>query len=269
MVACHRAKRVGPTAATPQPDAGTPVVATRAPPGPPVWARQVTRQPERPPQVSGAQIVICWKGTPAPWVSARARQRSLDDARKLAEEVAAKARAGADFAALAVKYSDWPFADQKIATGYGGRLGLITKGMPGQPEAFNRLFTLKVGEVSEPVSGAYGVYVFKRLPAIHLGEILISHEGAGKMHAPRSEAEARQLAQKIEGELASGKSFADEAFAYSDDIGTAGSGGDLGAFEKEDRIPEDMRGPAGRLAVGQTSPPFETSAGLVILKRLE
>jgi peptidyl-prolyl cis-trans isomerase SurA len=267
-VSCRRCGRVPGEAGKPAVDAGRPGVVVQ-PVTPPVWERHVVKQTPRGRQVSAAQIVLCWKGTPATWVPQRARQRTLEEARALAEEVVAKARAGADFAELAVKYSDWPLADRKIASGYGGRLGLLTEGTSGYPEAYKRIFDLKVGEVSDPVPSNFGLHVFKRLPAVRLGEILVTHEGAGKVHAPRTEAEARQLAQKIEDELASGKSFADEAFAYSDDVGSAGRGGDIGSFERENLIPADLREAAKRLRVGQTSAPFETPIGLVILQRTE
>ncbi len=264
---CHRKKQEVQAL----PEAGDAGVAASAPvpPPPPVWRRAAPKLPPIGRQAAAAQILIGWKGSAAPWAAPRARQRTLDEARELAGELAAKARAGADFALLAVKYSDWPLADRQISAGYGGRLGVLTEGTKGYPEAFDRIFRLKVGEVSEPVPSSYGLHVFKRLPAIRLSEILITHEGAGQLHAPRSAAEARQIADKVEGELASGKSFAEEAEAYSEDPGSAGRGGDIGTFERVDLLPPALRDAARGLRVDQRSAPVETPAGLAILERTE
>ncbi|MHB8418160.1 MAG: peptidylprolyl isomerase [Myxococcales bacterium] len=242
---------------------------TAVTPPPPVWERHVVKRPPLGRQAVAAQIVICSKDLPVAWLPQRARQRTLEQARELAREVAAKARAGDDFTELAVKYSDWPGADRKIFEGYGGRLGLLTEGTQGAPEAYNEIFKLPVNGVSDPVPSSFGLHVFKRLPSMRLSEILITHEGAQGLHSPRSVDDAKALAAKIEGELAAGKSFADEAFADSDDVASAGRGGDIGTFELGARFPAPFREAASGLRVGQASAPFSTPAGLVILERTE
>ncbi len=66
--------------------------------------------------------------------------------------------------------------------------------------------------------------------------------------------------QDIEAALNDGTSFADVAAQYSDDIGSASSGGDLG-FTAGDTFPEAMEEAIATLAVGERSGPVETDAG--------
>jgi parvulin-like peptidyl-prolyl isomerase len=102
-----------------------------------------------------------------------------------------------------------------------------------------------------------------------VSEILLTHEGVGALHAPRTKDEALQLANKIEKELASGTAFGDEAFEYSDDFLSAGRDGDVGVLVENAKAFPKLREIAGRLDVGQVSAPIETPAGVVIVKRTE
>ena len=254
-------------------DAGTVAVAPHVeapPPTPPQWERVVTKKPPLGRQVAAAQIVIASERTSAPWAPPRARKRTLPEARELAVKLAAQARNGADFFELAIKYSDWPQADRKESPGYGGRLGVLSEGGSEMlPEAFKGALSLKPGEVSQPVESQFGVHIFKRLPALRVSEILLSHEGTGPLHAPRTKDEALALANKIEKELAGGKSFGDEAFEYSDDFQSAGRDGDVGILVDTAKLLPQLREIAGRLNAGQVSAPIETHAGVVIVKRTE
>jgi hypothetical protein len=239
-------------------------------PPPPVWHREVVKKPPLGRQIEAAQIVIASQRTTAEWAPPRARKRTLDEAMELAGKLAVQARNGADFAALAVKYSDWPQADRKLSPGYGGYLGVLTEGGSEiLPEAFKAALALKPGEVSQPVGSQFGFHVFKRLPARRVSAIVLTHEGTGTLHAPRTKAEALQLAQKIETELAAGKSFGDEAFESSDDMLSAGREGDMGVLGSTSRVMPQLKEIAGRLNVGQVSAPIETPSGIVIVKRTE
>lgn len=78
-------------------------------------------------------------------------------AKKKAEDLLAKIKAGADFAALAKQYSDDP--GSKAA---GGDLGWIRHGMMVAPFE-SALFSLKEGQVSDPVETPYGWHLIKLL----------------------------------------------------------------------------------------------------------
>jgi len=77
-----------------------------------------------------------------------------EEARKRAEELSRRARAGEDFVALAKKHSEGPSKAE------GGDVGFFKRGeMVG---AFDKVaFTLKPGEISEPVRSPFGWHVIQ------------------------------------------------------------------------------------------------------------
>lgn len=72
-----------------------------------------------------------------------------------AKEVKAKLSAGGDFAALAKEYST-----DESNKGQGGDLGFFSRG-DMVPEFENAAFSLKVGDISEPVKTEYGYHIIK------------------------------------------------------------------------------------------------------------
>ena len=77
-------------------------------------------------------------------------------ARKKAESLAAEARAGKDFAALAKRHSKDPNAQS------GGDLGEVVRG-DMQPEFDAACFGLKNGGVAGPIESRHGFHLFKAL----------------------------------------------------------------------------------------------------------
>jgi len=80
-------------------------------------------------------------------------------AKQKIDEIAAKIKAGEDFAKLADEYSEDP-GNSADGVKKGGELGWFTKGKMVK-EFENAAFGLKVGEVSEPVKTAYGYHIIK------------------------------------------------------------------------------------------------------------
>ncbi|BCX80658.1 peptidyl-prolyl cis-trans isomerase C [Methylomarinovum caldicuralii] len=103
-----------------------------------------------PPQAEVSHILIEARG-----------KRSLEEARRLAEEVLAQARQGADFDQLVLKYSDAPKAKENR-----GRLGWITPNRL-KPGFSRQVFALGKGEVGlvERPYGYHVVKVWDRKPA--------------------------------------------------------------------------------------------------------
>jgi peptidyl-prolyl cis-trans isomerase SurA len=86
--------------------------------------------------------------------------RSKDDAKKLADQVLTEAKAaGADFAALAKKYSDDAGSKEK-----GGSLGTVFTGNDVS-SIVDPVVVLKVGDLSGVVETPFGFHIFKRLEA--------------------------------------------------------------------------------------------------------
>lgn len=79
----------------------------------------------------------------------------LVDTEKEAKDILAKIHAGEDFAELAKKYSKDPGSGSQ-----GGDLGYFPKGMM-VPEFEEVAFSLKNGEVSEPVKTTFGYHIIK------------------------------------------------------------------------------------------------------------
>ncbi len=83
-------------------------------------------------------------------------ERTEDEARALAEEIAGRARAGEDFAELAREYSDDPSVERNA-----GDLGRFTRGRM-VPEFEEAAFALsEEGEVSDPVQTQFGFHVIR------------------------------------------------------------------------------------------------------------
>lgn len=85
----------------------------------------------------------------------RSVERTKEEAMKLANEIAQKARNGEDFSELAVKYSDEPGAKKSK-----GDLGYFTWGRMVQ-QFQEAAWNMKVGEISDPVETQFGIHVIR------------------------------------------------------------------------------------------------------------
>jgi parvulin-like peptidyl-prolyl isomerase len=103
--------------------------------------------------ISAAHILIAYQGAMRanPKVT-----RSKEEAKKLAEEVAKKAKGGTDFKELVKQYSDEPRAAER-----GGELGSFTRNRMVKPFS-DAAFQLKVNQISDVVETQFGFHVIKR-----------------------------------------------------------------------------------------------------------
>jgi peptidyl-prolyl cis-trans isomerase D len=151
---------------------------------------------------------------------------------KQAQSVLAEARAGADFSALARKYSQDPGSARQ-----GGDLGFALRG--AYVQAFSdKLFAMKAGEMSEPIKTQFGYHI------IRLDEVQAEHARTLADDRARIEADYRRdraaeifgnrqesLQQKLE--TTSGSDLAALAAEFGMSTGevaeyTRGGGGPLG-----------------------------------------
>ncbi len=110
--------------------------------------------PKEEERVGASHVLIAFKGSRG---AAQGVVRTKDQAKKRAQEVMKKAKGqGADFAALAKKYSDDPGSGPK-----GGDLGLFSRGQMVKPFS-DAAFALKRGDVSEIIESDFGFHVIKR-----------------------------------------------------------------------------------------------------------
>ena len=103
-------------------------------------------------QVAASHILIQYQG------SKRSKAtRTKEEAKALAEKIRTEAASpGADFPALAAKYSEEPNADSRK-----GNLGRFSRSRMVKPFA-DAAFSMKVGEVSQIVETEFGFHVIKR-----------------------------------------------------------------------------------------------------------
>jgi peptidyl-prolyl cis-trans isomerase SurA len=131
-------------------------------------------------------------------------------ARQLADSLLGELRKGADFAALARKYS------QDSATREaGGELGWFRRGMMVKPfEAV--AFRLRPGELSDPVESSFGFHIIQ-VERIQPAEILARHILITPTISVEQIRRARALADSIHDALQHGASFDDLARRYADE----------------------------------------------------
>jgi len=195
----------------------------------------------------------------------QASPEQVDKQRARAEQVLLQLREGADFAKLAVGFSDAPDALQGGAMGWRARDRL--------PELFAQaLDGMKPGEVSAIMRSPAGFHVIKlvgrrgggapeRIEQTHARHILV------KTSEIVSEADAKRKLNNLRERIANGADFGELAKLNSDDSSSI-KGGDLGWIYPGDTVPEFERMMAS-LKPGQMSEPFATPFGWHLMQVLE
>ena len=116
-----------------------------------------TPSPSTPPAelvtVMAQHVLIAYRGAER---APKAVTRSKADAKKRADEVFAKAKAGEDFTALVSSYSDDPAAKERL-----GSVGKFKREGMAKPFS-DAAFALKVDEVSPVVETIFGFHIIKR-----------------------------------------------------------------------------------------------------------
>lgn len=170
------------------------------------------------------------------------------------------------FATIAKAVSEDPSAADN-----GGDLGYFTALMmvyPFETMAYNT----KPGDISQPVRTKFGYHLIRVndvRPAsgeIHTAHIMV------KLGPNSPDSVANQAKQKIEeiyAKLKAGEKFEDLAQQYSDDRGSAKSGGTLPWFGTGRMVAEFEKAAFALANDGDISQPVKTSYGWHIIKRLE
>jgi peptidyl-prolyl cis-trans isomerase SurA len=194
-----------------------------------------------------------------------ATPEQIEAAGKRSQEVYTRAKAGEDFAKLAVAYSNSQTALE------GGALGW-RKGSELPTFLTEQIMKLKPGEVSEPLRTPTGYHIIKlnevrsqEKPAIvdqvHLRHILM------KTNEIADDATVRQKLDAIRQRILKGEDFAGLATTVSEDPGSASQGGDLGWTGPGAFVPEFDKAVEG-LKDNEITEPFHTQFGWHIVQLL-
>lgn len=191
----------------------------------------------------------------------------LVDARlKRARDALAQARSGADFAQLAVSYSDAPDALQ------GGGMGW--REQDRLPEIFvTALAKMRPGEVTDILRSPAGFHILKLTDRRGAGAGLAVDQTRVRHILARinelvSEPEARRKIALLRQRIADGSDFGELARLNSDDAGSATRGGELGWTVPGDLVPEFERA-MNVLKPGELSEPVRTPFGYHLIQVLE
>ena len=178
---------------------------------------------------------------------------------------------GVDFGDLAVRHSQDPSAQGPAdARGARGRLGFFTGGDLVEPfESFT--YNTPVGGLSPVFRTRFGYHmlmVHERMdavPDIQVSHIMIRHAGP-----PGDSTNALERAEALRKQLDEGADFAQLATEHSEDMMSAGRGGDIGNISYSTPIPEPFKEAAFALAEpGDIAGPVETSFGMHLIRLTE
>jgi len=181
--------------------------------------------------------------------------RSRAEAEEFCAELARRAQAGEDFAALVRGASQAPDAQS------GGVLGTFARGML-EPRLDEFLFAAEPGAISAPLETPAGWALLQRIDTqAAVLQIRID------VKDPAGEAPARAKLAQLLGQLSSGGDFAKLAREFSDDAESRARGGQFAIYERgaADQL---LKQAAFELAVGQISQPVRSPFGYHVLKRV-
>ncbi|MAT93520.1 MAG: molecular chaperone SurA [Halioglobus sp.] len=196
-------------------------------------------------------------------ISPDADPGQVDAAQAHVDKVLGRIRAGESFEVV-VSDSAPPYAFT------GGDLGW--RKLDDLPSLFSDVAPgLAEGETSDPIrsdSGIHLVYMAatrgtdQMVSQTHVRHILV------KPSEIMTDEQARELAAELGRRARGGEDFGDLAREYSEDIGSAAEGGDLGWTTPGQMVPEFEQAMAAT-AVGEISPPVRSQYGWHVLEVLE
>jgi peptidyl-prolyl cis-trans isomerase SurA len=189
----------------------------------------------------------------------------LDQAARRAQDVRDRAKAGEDFARLAVANSNSQTALE------GGALGW--RRGPEIPTVLADLVVgLKPGEISEPLRTPSGYHIV-RLNEVRGADQQVVIEQTHARHILlkpteiQDDATVEQRLRDVRERILKGEDFAVLAKTLSEDPGSAAEGGDLGWTAPGTFVPE-FDATLGKLAANEISEPFRTQFGWHIVQLL-
>jgi peptidyl-prolyl cis-trans isomerase SurA len=192
-------------------------------------------------------------------VSPDASPSQVEAAQAFANKLVKEVRAGQSFEQVARSNS----STYKIS---GGDLGW--RSAEDLPSLFGDIApTMKRGQIADPIRSASGFHLIL-LKNKRGGEEIVSQTQASHILVKPSEImtddQARELVASLKARTLAGEDFGDLAREYSEDIGSAQEGGDLGWTSPGQMVPEFQK-VMDATPVGQVSDPVRTQFGWHII----
>ena len=182
-----------------------------------------------------------------------------------AEEIVARLRGGADFAATAVAESAGQTALE------GGDLGWRKAGQLPTLLA-ETVHTMQPGDISDPIRAGGGFHIVKLLELRGEGRHVVTQTHARHILLNADELlpehEVVNRLEQLRDRIIGGEDFATLARSHSKDKVSASKGGDLGWVNPGDLVPQ-FEEAMNALAVNQVSAPVQTRFGWHIIQVLE
>jgi peptidyl-prolyl cis-trans isomerase SurA len=186
-------------------------------------------------------------------VKPQAGEASKDAARAKMQSILDSIKAGADFGALARRYSQDPGSAQQ-----GGELGLVRRGQFVK-EFEIAAFSLSDGQLSGIVETEIGLHIIqlieRRGDAVRARHILLRIE-----KDKASDDVAIRLLDSLRTRILAGENFADLAHRYSEDKETNLVGGNLGTLDLE-QLDKTWRATVAPMKEGEISAPTRLAFG--------
>lgn len=198
-------------------------------------------------------------------VPENATKSRREAAKKKILKVLKRLHGGADFAQMAIRYSDGAQALN------GGNIGW--RKTDDLPTMFADVVPhMKTGQVSPLIGNGNGYYIVKvtgrrstqprqTATEIHVQQILL------KPNALRNASATKNLINKLYRELGKGASFSKLASQYSDDLNSKDNGGNMG-WRPRQGFDQAFQHQLKQLNPGQLSAPFHTESGWHVIKLL-
>jgi len=198
-------------------------------------------------------------------VPENAPARVREKAKAKIEDLVGRLRGGADFAQVAVRFSDGRRALE------GGDLGWFPMGqVPSLAQEAAR--SLTKGEFTKPLRSPSGYHIIKLTDFKGFGPKIVDQNNVRhiliRTNEVVSDDDARTRLEQLRVRIVGGDDFATLARSHSDDTGSALKGGSLGWIGPGDTVPE-FEEAMNALAPNEVSTPFKSTFGWHIVQVVE
>lgn len=223
-------------------------------------ANEIAKQPNKNREVNISHILIALPESPS--------KKQIEDANTKAQNIVDRLKKGESFAKLAATYSN----DERALE--GGKMGWHK--LNELPSIFEeRLVRAQKNDIIGPIRSGVGFHILKvegnhsEAPKIITIKEVNSRHILIKTNVLVTDEIAKNKIQEIRQSIVNGStSFASAAKLYSEDLGSADNGGDLG-WNNPDNFDSNFRAALLRLNKGEISQPVKSSYGWHLIQLID